>query len=75
MHHEERLNRRIHRDSVERGFGEDQVRYQWFNHVRPAEEKYLEPFTSECNLVVDNNEHFGPGLHELVEVIRGFSVK
>jgi len=75
VHHEERLKRRIHRDSVERGFGEDQVRYQWFNHVRPAEEKYLEPFTGECNLVVDNNEHFGPGLHELVEVIRGFSVK
>ena len=75
VHHEERLQRRIQRDGKERGFGEDQVRYQWFNHVRPAEEKFLEPFVSECNLVVDNNEHFGPGLDELVGVIRGFSRK
>jgi hypothetical protein len=40
--------------------------------VRPAEEQYLEPFVSSCNLVVDNNEHFGPGLSELLDVIRGF---
>jgi len=26
-------------------------------------------------LVVDNNEHFGQGLNELVGVIRGFSRK
>lgn len=75
VHHEERLNRRIRRDSEERGFGVDQVKYQWFNHVRPAEERYLEPFVSKCSLVVDNNEHFGSGLDELVGVIRGFQVK
>ena len=75
VHHEERLKRRIDRDARERGFGEDQVRYQWFNHVRPAEEKYLEPFVGACNLVVDNNEHFAQGLNELVGVIRGFSAK
>jgi uridine kinase len=72
VHHEERLKRRIHRDFVERGYPEDQVLYQWHHHVRPAEIQYLERFASECNLVVDNNEHFGPGLNELVAVIRGY---
>ena len=72
VHHEERLKRRIHRDREERGYPEEQVLYQWHQHVRPAEIQYLERFASECNLVVDNNEHFGPGLNELVAVIRGY---
>lgn len=72
VHHEERLQRRIRRDAEERAFPEHQVLYQWNNHVRPAEEKYLEPFANRCNLIVDNNEHYANGLSELIEVIRGY---
>jgi uridine kinase len=69
VHHEERLQRRIKRDGAERAFPEDQVRYQWVNHVRPAEEKYLDPFISECELIVDNNVHYKEGLSILVQKI------
>ncbi|MBX7050577.1 MAG: AAA family ATPase [Flavobacteriales bacterium] len=69
VHHDERLRRRIDRDGKERGFPEDQVKYQWFNHVRPAEEKYLDPYMSLCDLVVDNNEHYKDGLVSLVQTI------
>lgn len=70
VHHEERLQRRIKRDAHERGFPEHEVRYQWHNHVRPAEEKYLDPFIPECNLVVDNTVHYHEGLVELVQTIQ-----
>jgi uridine kinase len=70
VHHEERLLRRIARDGKERGYPEDAVRYQWHNHVRPAEIQYVEPHLSACDLVVDNNVHFQSGLDQLVEIIR-----
>ncbi len=70
VHHDERLQRRIKRDAQERGFPEHEVRYQWQNHVRPAEERYLDPFIPECNLVVDNTVHYREGLIKLVENIR-----
>jgi len=72
VHHEERLQRRIRRDAEERAFPEQQVLYQWHHHVRPAEEKYLEPFAPKCNLVVDNNDHYTNGLNELIAVVKGF---
>lgn len=70
VHHEERLMRRIKRDGVERGFPEYDVRYQWVSHVRPAEEKYLEPFIEQCDLKVDNNFHYRDGLDLLITAIR-----
>lgn len=75
VHHEERLQRRIRRDAAERAFPEHQVLYQWHQHVRPAEEKYLEPFAGKCDLIVDNNEHYADGLNELIGVIKGFQQK
>lgn len=69
-HHESRLERRILRDAAERGYPEHEVRYQWQNHVRPAEEKYLEPYKSLCQLVVDNNHSFDDGLKSLTSFIQ-----
>lgn len=69
-HHESRLERRIRRDAEERGYPENEVRYQWHNHVRPSEEKYLEPYKDECQLVVDNNHTFDDGLTRLVAYIQ-----
>lgn len=70
VNHEERLLRRIRRDASERGYPEHEVRYQWENHVRPSEEKYLYPFIKECDLVVDNTFNFREGLQILTGVIR-----
>jgi uridine kinase len=72
VHHDERLNRRINRDAHERGYPEKDVRYQWANHVIPAEEKYLNPYIPECDLIVDNTEHFQKGLEAMVEKMKKF---
>jgi uridine kinase len=61
LHAEEgvRLNRRIYRDKKERGYDENVVRYQWNNHVKPADTNYLFPFRGDCDLVIDNTHDFG----------------
>ena len=61
-----RLQRRIDRDSKERGYPEADVRYQWEHHVMPADRHYLQPFKERCDLVVDNDHHYAPGLNALV---------
>jgi uridine kinase len=71
-HHETRLERRIRRDAEERGYGEQDVRYQWDNHVRPAEIRYMEPYRSECDLIIDNTHSFDDGLLTLTSVIEKF---
>lgn len=70
-HHESRLERRIRRDAVERGYPEHEVRYQWENHVRPAEKLYLEPYKPHAQLVVDNTHSFDDGLNSLLDFISG----
>lgn len=72
VHHDERLQRRIKRDKEERGYPEHEVVYQWHNHVRPSEEKYLDPFINQCHLIVDNTQHFKEGLSKLTEQIAVF---
>jgi uridine kinase len=71
-HHETRLERRIRRDGEERGYGEAEVRYQWDNHVRPAEIQYMEPYRAECDLIIDNTHSFDEGLQRLTERIAEF---
>lgn len=66
---EVRLQRRIHRDHKERGYPEHEVRYQWENHVRPADRQFLEPHREQCHLVIDNNVRFDDGLSKLKQHI------
>ena len=65
-----RLQRRIQRDAVERGYDEADVRYRWNQHVLPAERNCLEPYRDRCDLVVNNNENFENGLAQTVARIR-----
>lgn len=60
--------RRIKRDKIERNYPLDDVLYRYENHVLPSFEKYIEPYISECDLVINNNEDFDMGL----VVLRGF---
>lgn len=48
------LERRLARDIAERGYGPDEIRYQWANHVVPAYRAYLDPYRSLCEVEVDN---------------------
>lgn len=64
---ETRLARRIARDGSERGYTEDEVRYQWKNHVRPADLQFIEPWKTKADVVVDNEKDWKSGLNELID--------
>lgn len=60
-----KLERRLKRDTSERGIPHDQVIYQWRNHVLPAYEKYLLPFKNAADMIINNNDHFNNSLEVL----------
>lgn len=60
-----RLQRRIHRDAIERGYDEADVRYRWANHVLPAENSFLYPFRSQVDLLVDNGGALSVGIEAI----------
>ena len=51
------LNRRIKRDTAERGYTKDMIMYQWINHVLPAYKNYLLPYKHIADKVITNNTH------------------
>ncbi len=65
-----RLKRRIRRDFEERGYPESDVRYRWEHHVQPADGKYLQPYKSECDLIIDSSESYHRDFEVLKEHIR-----
>lgn len=72
--HEIKLARRLQRDVAERGMDKDTVLYQWYEHVLPAYQKYLEPYKSEVDVVIMNNRQLKNGLdlltHHLEKMIK-----
>lgn len=67
-----RLQRRIQRDGSERGYSEDEVRYQWQNHVRPADLAHIEPWREKAHVLVDNHHHWQEGLSALIKQMETF---
>lgn len=64
------LERRLVRDVQERNYSEDDVMYQWNNHVLPSYENYVRPYKSESDLIITNNESFDENIHILTSVIK-----
>ncbi len=56
------LERRLERDARERGYGREEVMYQWENHVLPAYRNYLLPYRHDCDLHVVNEKDFRTAL-------------
>lgn len=52
------LDRRLKRDAKERGYGAEDVLYQWEHHVLPAYRNYLLPYRHLCDLHVVNESGF-----------------
>lgn len=50
------LSRRMKRDLKLRGYSEDQIIYQWENHVLPCFHRYIEPFVQNADIVINNDE-------------------
>ena len=65
-HENVKLERRIKRDSEERGYPEKTVRYQWENHVMPSYKKFLRPYRDACHIILTNNKSYDVGLDVLV---------
>lgn len=65
-----KLNRRIQRDNVERGYDMDDVLYRWKNHVTPTYNTYIKPHKKNVDLVIPNNTDFQKGLQVLSVFLR-----
>ena len=59
------LERRLRRDAEERGYGKEDVLYQWEHHVLPAYRNYLLPYRHLCDLHVVNEIGFARAVHVL----------
>ncbi len=62
--------RRLQRDTSERGIGSDIVKYQWDNHVKPAYEQYLLPYRNHSDIIITNNTNYHKGLQIMQNHIR-----
>jgi uridine kinase len=60
------FQRRLKRDMEERGMTQEEVIYQWENHVVPAYEQFLAPHRDRMDLILMNNEHFNNSLEVIV---------
>ncbi len=60
------LERRLRRDVLERGYGREDILYQWHHHVLPAYRDFLLPYRHLCDLHVVNESGFG----RAVDVLR-----
>ena len=58
-----KLIRRIQRDQLERNYPLEDVLYRYQNHVFPAYQKYILPYKSHCDIVVNNNKSFENALN------------
>jgi len=64
-----KYNRRLNRDSNERGLSHEIIHYQWNNHVKPSYEKFLLPHKDNVDMVIINNTHFDNSLRVVVDHI------
>lgn len=70
-----KLQRRIKRDVNERSIDIDMVTYQWYNHVKPAFQKYLAPYKELADVVIKNNTDFNDGLKMVENHFKALLVK
>lgn len=68
------LQRRLARDQRERGYGREQVMYQWEHHVLPAQRAHLAPYRHLCDLHVVNASSFDRALHVLAHHLERVAV-
>lgn len=69
------LDRRLRRDAKERGYGTEDVLYQWKHHVLPAYRDYLLPYRHLCDLHVVNEINFDRAVHVLRDHLLHASTK
>lgn len=64
------LERRLKRDTITRGYSEEDVLYQWNNHVLPSYEHYVHPYSSAADFKYSNINNDPICFQELVDLIK-----
>ncbi len=70
-----RFQRRLQRDVRERGRTPDGVREQFFNHVKPMHDLFVDPSRKFADRVISGEKSFGPEIEEIVYGLRDEPVK
>ena len=65
-----KLSRRIKRDQMERNYPLEDVLYRYEKHVTPSFEKYIKPYMSDVDVIVNNNEHYGVALEMVAAFLK-----
>lgn len=65
-----KLERRVKRDSEERGYDLDDVMYRWKYHVKPTYQQFIKPYRAEADIVIPNNNHFQKGLDVVIAFLK-----
>lgn len=65
-----RFQRRLQRDVRERGRTPDGVREQFFNHVKPMHDLFVDPSKKFADKVISGEKSFGPVIEEIVFGLR-----
>lgn len=68
--HDIKLNRRLMRDQIERGYSEQAILYQWYNHVMPAYDRYLLPYKESSDFIIHNNDCIDTEIDQLSAFLR-----
>jgi uridine kinase len=64
-----KLIRRIQRDKIERNYPLEDVLYRYQHHVFPSYEKFILPYKTACDIVINNNVSFGDAMTALKQSI------
>ena len=70
-----KLSRRIRRDNTERGYGLDDVLYQYENHVMPVYESLIEPLKHQADIIIPNNSNMELPVKVVTGFLKGLLVK
>jgi len=60
------LQRRLKRDTTERGMTQEEVIYQWNNHVKPAYDSFLKPYKDKADYIIQNTIDFNACMDHLI---------
>lgn len=63
------LQRRIKRDLIERGYLEEDVKYKWNNHVMPSYNRFLLPYRSSADRIIENSVNVAENIMDITEQI------
>lgn len=65
-----KLIRRIKRDRVERNYPLEDVLYRFEHHVTPSYVKYILPYKSHCDMIINNTYSYDKGIDILTTFIK-----